>query len=129
MIHGAELAAGHHVSGIDFANLPLWLSLALLLSDLLHGERMHLRNLGLDLLELRTVLAVSFPRIFTDCLPNQLYPVPRIRVVAQKLRPARSTFFFELGEKFDHGERVIAGVVHDLRTKQVGFTLGVARIF
>ena len=116
MFHGAELAAGHYVLRIDFANLTLLWLLLLLLSHLLHGKRVHLRDSRLDLLELCAVLAVAFPGIFANRLPNQFHPIPRIRVVTEKLRPTRSTFLFKLGEKLDHGKGVVTGVVHDLRT-------------
>ena len=90
---------------------------------------MHLCHRRLDLLELRAVSPIAFSGIFADGLPNQFHAVPWIRVIAKELGPARTTFFFKLREKLDHGERVVAGVVHSLRTEQIGFALGVARIF
>ena len=81
-----------------------------------------------DAIELRIILGVTLAWIFRDRLFHVLDAIARIGMVAQELRRARTAFFLQLVEKFDHVVGIVARVVHDLRTKQVSFSFCVARI-
>src|SRR5581483_8398573 len=82
-----------------------------------------------NLLKARVISLELLLGVFGDGLQNQLCTVSGIGVVAQELRHAGATLLLQLGKELDHIVGIEAGVVHNLRTQQVGFALGVAGVF
>src|SRR5262249_2666347 len=96
--------------------------LFLLSGYLFRRQRLHPRDALLDLAKFRTVAAITVLKgesrdLFRYCLGT----IAGIGMVAEELRPARSSFSLQLGEKFRHRMGIEARVIHDVSPEQISF--------
>src|SRR5258706_9254027 len=101
---------------------------SLSLLDLLRRKSSHAAHPGFDLPELRAVLLVVPPRQGADLLRHRLRAIAWIGVVAQELRSAWAALLFQLAEEIRHGLRVIARIMHDVCTYEIGLALRLSGI-
>src|SRR3954451_12764381 len=97
-----------------------------LLRDLLCAGRLHSGHLALHTLEFGAVATKLLSRKGAYFFGHSGSAISRIRMVAQKLRPAGAAACLQFLEELGHGVRIVAAVVQNVGADQIGLGFSLA---